>query len=83
MIKNVYYSSRKVPLILVRFECKFSFLDRFLKNIQIRNFMKILPMETEFIYADGRTDMTKLIASRSRNFANANTNYLYITRICK
>jgi len=43
-------------------------------NTQISNFMKLLPMGTEFFHADrgtdGRTDMTKLIVA-FRNLANA------------
>jgi len=36
------------------------FLGRFLKNIEISNFMKILPVGAELFQADGRTDTTKL-----------------------
>jgi hypothetical protein len=42
----------------------------FFLNSQIPNFMKILPVGTELFYADGRTDMTKLIIA-FRNFAKA------------
>ena len=41
------------------------FLDRFSKNTQIPNFMKIRPVGAELIRADrwtdGQTDMTELI----------------------
>jgi hypothetical protein len=61
MIKNVYWSARKVRLILVRFYLNLSFLNSFSKNDRIRNFMKIRPMGAELFYADRRTDMKKLI----------------------
>jgi len=35
--------------------------------------MKIRPVGAELFHADGRTDMTKLVAA-FRNFANASTN---------
>jgi hypothetical protein len=44
--------------------------DRFSKNTQIPNFMKICPVGAELLRADRRTDMTKLIVA-IRNFANA------------
>jgi len=46
------------------------FLNRFSKNTQILNFMKIRPVGAELSHADGRTDMTKLIVA-FRDFANA------------
>jgi len=36
-----------------------NFLDRFSKNIEISNFMKILPMRAEVFFADGRTDIDR------------------------
>jgi len=51
MTINVLRSSCKVPVNLVKI-----FLDRFSKNIQISNFVKILPMEAQLFHADGRTD---------------------------
>jgi hypothetical protein len=47
---------------------KFS-VNRFSKNIQISNFMKILSVGAELFHADRRTDMTKLIVA-FRNFSN-------------
>ena len=70
LIKNVHWSA----CILVRFEWNFDILDRFSKNNQISNFMKIHPVGAELFHADGwmdgRTDMTKL-AVAFRNLANA------------
>ena len=52
---------------------KLKFSQQFSKNLQISNFMKIRPVGAELFHADGRTDMTKLIAP-FRNFANAPKN---------
>ena len=55
---------------------KIGFLDRFTKNLQISNFLKICPVEAELFHADGqrqtgrRRYMTKLIIA-FRNFADA------------
>jgi len=45
-------------------------MDRFSKNTQKPNYMKIRPVEAEFFHADGQTDMTKLTVA-FRNFTNA------------
>jgi len=56
MIQNVYWAFCKVPAILVRFiEIEFFFLDRFLKNAEISDFMKIRAMGVELFHADRRT----------------------------
>ena len=60
MIKNVYWSSCKVPVILVRFERNSKFLYGFSKNARISIFMKIRPVEAGLFHADGQRDMTKL-----------------------
>jgi hypothetical protein len=46
-------------------------MDRFSKNTEIQNFMKILPVGAELLLrTDGQTDMTTLIVA-FRNFAKA------------
>ena len=54
-IINVDTSLREVPIIPVRFEQNLKFLDRFLKNAQIPNFMKIPHVGAELFYPDGQT----------------------------
>jgi len=66
----------KVPVFLVRFEWNLNFLDRFSKNHEILNLMKILPVVAELFIADGRTgrriDMTLIVAFH--NFVNTPKN---------
>ena len=50
----------KYPLFLSGFN-ETLIVDRFSKNIQISNLMKICPVGAELLHAEGRTDMTKLI----------------------
>jgi len=71
---NVHTSSYKVPLIVARFLMKLEFLDRFLKNHQIKNVMKIPLVGTELFHADGWTDMKLIVAYR--NSPNAPKNLL-------
>ena len=66
MVKNVYCCTLYSCPILI----KLSTGDRFSKNIQIWNFMKIHPVGTE---SSRRTEMTKLTVV-FRNFANATKN---------
>jgi hypothetical protein len=47
---------------------KRAFLDRFSKNIQISDFMKIRQVSAEFFHADGETDKHDTVTFRS--FAN-------------
>jgi len=48
-------------------------LDRFSKNIQISNFMKVCAVGAEVYYTDIQTDMMKLIVALC-NFANVPNN---------
>ena len=57
MMKNVYWSSCKVPFIIVNFYSKLNILDVFSKNPLIPNFMKIRPVEAKLFHADGRKDI--------------------------
>jgi hypothetical protein len=64
----------RYPLFLLDFNETYILFDRFSKNTQISNFMKIRPVGAEFIRTDrridGRTDIKKLIVA-FRNFAKA------------
>ena len=61
IITNVITFLHKALVILVGFYLKImSSLDRFSKNTQLTNFVKINLLETELFNADGRTDVTKL-----------------------
>jgi hypothetical protein len=63
-IKNVLWSSCKVPFILVAYEWNLKILDGFSKSPQIWNFMKIRSVGAELFHADGQTDrVTKLIGA--------------------
>jgi len=56
-------------------------LDRFSKNSQKSNFMKIRSIGAELFHADGQTIMTKLTFA-FRNFANVPTKTFTITVTC-
>jgi hypothetical protein len=54
--QKAYWSSCRVPVILVRFIWILNFQDRFSKNDHIWNCMNIRPLGSELIHAEGRTD---------------------------
>jgi hypothetical protein len=62
---NVYWCSRKVTIVTVRFEWYLNCLNRFSKDAQILNFMKIRPGGSQCGQTDSdrRSDMTKLIVA--------------------
>ena len=62
MIKIVYWTSYKVPVVLVRFYGNLYFVDRLSKNKKKKksNLMKIRPVGAELFHADRQKDMTKL-----------------------
>ena len=70
IIINVHWSPCTVPVILISFNETWIFSTDFRKQIQVCNFMKIRPVGAELFQADGRTNITKLIAA-SHSFANA------------
>jgi hypothetical protein len=69
MIKNAYWPSCKIQLLLSYCNWSRIFPTAFRKNTYISNFIKIRPVGAESFHADGRTDMTELIVA-FRNFAN-------------
>jgi hypothetical protein len=55
IVTNVRRSSCNVPVILVRLQQNLNLPDRFSKNNQILNFIKIRPVGAELFHADGWT----------------------------
>jgi hypothetical protein len=56
------------------------FVDRFSRNIQLSDSMKMSPVGADLLHVDGQEDMTKLIFA-FRNFANKpknNIEHVYI-----
>jgi hypothetical protein len=73
MIKNVYWSSCKVPVIVVKLKWKLNFHANHSGNTQMSDFKEIYPVRAESFHTHRRTDrqtgMTKLIADLC-NFAD-------------
>jgi hypothetical protein len=59
MIKTVYWFSWKLPIIHIRFESNFNFLNRFLKNTRIK--FHYNPSSGSRVVPCGQTDMAKLV----------------------
>jgi hypothetical protein len=55
-IISLQTSSCREPVILFRFLSKSNLFNRFAKNAQIPNCMKIRPLRSELFHADGQTD---------------------------
>jgi hypothetical protein len=55
IITNYHGYSCKVPVILVRFQFSLNFLDRFSKNSQISDLIKIRPVRANLFDADRQT----------------------------
>ena len=68
MIKNVYWSSCKVPVILAGFLMQYEFSRQILKNTQIPNFTNISPVETKRFVPEGHTDRHGEANSRFSQF---------------
>jgi hypothetical protein len=57
----VIFSTRiQVLTVLVGFLSHLNFLGRFSKNPQVSDLMKVCPVRAGLLFADGRTDVTKL-----------------------
>jgi hypothetical protein len=64
IINNLHWPSSNVPVFLVFL----NFLDRFWKNIDVSNLMKIRPLGAELFCADERTDKHDEANSRFSQF---------------
>ena len=71
MIKNLYWSSCNVLVILTRFLKKFNVLNRFSKNSKTLKLMKIRPVGDELSHADGQTDRYGEANSRFSQFCKS------------
>jgi hypothetical protein len=69
---NVHISPCKVPIVIVRLLGNLNFLNRFSKNIQIPNLVKIRPVGAELFHVSGRTD-GRVVTFRNLGNAPKNT----------
>jgi hypothetical protein len=60
---NCEKSLCKLPVILLKFLCNLKFSTDVWRKAKISNFFKIFPVESELYHADGRMDMTLIVAS--------------------
>ena len=49
MLKNIYWYSCKVPVLLLRLQRNLNFLDKYSQNIQMQNFTKIRQMGADLL----------------------------------
>ena len=56
IIINIHRSLSKVPVILVRIYKNLNSLERFSKNTQISNLMKVRPVGAELFHAEKQAD---------------------------
>ena len=71
MIINIHRSACTVIATLVPLYRILNFLDRFSKNREISNFMKIRPIGTESFHADRQTDGHEETNSRFSQFCES------------
>jgi hypothetical protein len=64
IVVNVYWSSCNVLVILIRVEGNLNYLDRFSKNTEMSNLIKIRPVADELLDADGRMNRHDVANSR-------------------
>jgi len=70
IVKNVYWTSCKISVIIVRFQWNLNFLDRLSRNTEVSNFMKIPSMGAELFHAEGGTDMKQTVDIRNFSIAS-------------